>query len=619
MRRISRRGFLQQGSLAAATAATAAGVGLWGRSAWCAEDPGSALLSEFGYGDVLIASDPHESQLMNTHAVLMALSDDSLLKPFRQMSGMSAPGEDLGGWYHYDPDPDYRKGFDAVGAPGCTFGQWVSALARVYAITGDEATREKVLRLNRLYAQTITADFYVKNRFPAYTYDKLLLGLIDSYTYVKDPQALAILEQTTNTALPHLPEHAVEHDVPWRTDNDPRDLSWTWDESYTMPENLFLAYQRGAGRRYYELGLQYLDDATWFDPLSRNENVLNGRHAYSYVNSLSSAMMAYMVAGSEKHLHAAQNAFAMLNEQSFATGAWGPDEALSAPGSDDLCASLTNTHHSFETPCGSYAHFKLTRYLLRVTRDAHYGDSMERMMYNTVLGAKPLQDNGENFYYSDYNFNGKRVYKEARWACCSGTLPQVAADYRINIYFHRPQAVYVNLYVPSTLRWTENGIALSLTQEGEYPYEDHVTFTVTSSLPADLTLHFRVPAWADGASVSVNGKRQKGLVLPGKFAAIRRQWKTGDRVELELPLKMRLETIDTRHTDTVALLRGPLVLMAVKQHQEGPVPKVTREQLLAAQRVSERQWQVNSTNGPVTMLPFTSVGDLPYTAYIKMG
>jgi hypothetical protein len=50
-----------------------------------------------------MASDLHESQLMNTHAVLKALSDDSLLKPFRQMSGMPAPGEDLGGWYQYDP------------------------------------------------------------------------------------------------------------------------------------------------------------------------------------------------------------------------------------------------------------------------------------------------------------------------------------------------------------------------------------------------------------------------------------------------------------------------------------------------------------------------------------
>src|SRR5579863_1512793 len=207
---VSRRRFLQAGSLAAA------GIGLGGRRAWGGVSMQAAPLEEFGYGDVAMASEAHEAQLMNTHEVLMALSEDSLLKPFRQMSGMAATGEDLGGWYSYDPGYDYRAGFDRGFAPGCTFGQWVSALARVYAITGEQATREKVLRLNRLYAQTITADFYVKNRFPAYTYDKLLLGLLDSHMYAKDPQALAILEQTTNMALPHLPGHAVEHDHPWR-------------------------------------------------------------------------------------------------------------------------------------------------------------------------------------------------------------------------------------------------------------------------------------------------------------------------------------------------------------------------------------------------------------------
>jgi uncharacterized protein len=612
---ISRRGFLQSGSMAAAAVAS---NGLWNPPSWGEASTGTAPLTEFSYGDVLITSDLHESQLMTTHAVLMALSEDSLLKPLRQMSGMAAPGDDLGGWYHYDPNYDHRKNFDYGFAPACTFGQWVSALARAYAITGDEATRQKVLRLNRLYAQTITADFYIKNRFPAYTYDKLLLGLIDSHTYVNDPQALAILEQTTKTALPHLPGHAIEHGVPWRTDVDKDDASWTWDESYTISENLLLASERGAGRRYYDLGLQYLDDKTWFDPLSRNENVLNGRHAYSYVNSLCSAMMAYMVAGSEKHLHAARNAFAMLQAQSYATGGWGPDETLRAPGSNDVYASLTNTHHSFETPCGSYAHFKLTRYLLRVTRDSRYGDSMERVMYNTILGAKPLQKNGETFYYADNNYDAKRVYKEFRWPCCSGTLPQVATDYRINLYFRAPQAVYVNLYIPSTLRWTENGSALALTQEGEYPYDDHIAFTVTTSQPTELTLLLRIPAWAERASIFVNGARQKSLAIPGQFAAVKREWKNGDRVELELPLKMRLETIDARHTDTIALLRGPLVLMAVKQQQQGPVPTITRQQLLAAKRVSERQWQVASANGPVTMLPFTSLGDLPYTTYVKV-
>lgn len=239
-------------------------------------------------------------------------------------------------------------------------------------------------------------------------------------------------------------------------------------------------------------------------------------------------------------------------------------------------------------------------------------------MYNTVLGAKPLEENGKAFYYSDYNFDGERVYHVSSWPCCSGTLPQVAADYRINTYFRGPQAVYVNLYLPSTLRWTENGAALSLTQEGEYPYEDRVTFTVTSSSPTELALHFRIPEWAEGASIFLNGARRKGLAVPGQFATISREWTTGDRVELELPLKMRLEPIDARHSDTVALLRGPLVLMAVKKAQGDPGPKVTRQQLLAATRVSERQWQVSSTDGQVTLLPFTSVGSRPYTTYMKV-
>jgi hypothetical protein len=81
---------------------------------------------------------------------------------------------------------------------------------------------------------------------------------------------------------------------------------------------------------------------------------------------------------------------------------------------------------------------------------------------------------------------------------------------------------------------------------------------------------------------------------------------------------MRLESIDTHHSDTVALLRGPLVLMAVKQRQDGPVPKMKRDHLLSARRVSERQWESTSADGLVTLLPFTSLGDRPYTTYVTL-
>jgi uncharacterized protein len=570
--------------------------------------PALQPLEQFDYGDVWLASDLYEKQLEETHSVLMGLSDDSLLKPLRQMSGQAAPGEDLGGWYHYNPDYHWGKGEDGF-APSCTFGQWVSALARMYAIRRDKATREKVLRLNRLYAQTISDDYYDKNRFPTYCYDKIVCGLIDSHCYVGDPDAFSILDHTTNTALPHFPEHAVEHGKEWRPN---KDESWTWDESYTISENLFLAYQLGAGERYRELGRQYLDDE-YYDPLAAGRNVLAGRHAYSYVNSLSSSMQAYLTLGSEKHLRAAKNGFEMLSKQSFVTGGWGPDETLRASDSPDVFASLTGSHSSFETPCGSYAHFKLTRYLLRVTRDSRYGDSMERVMYNTVLGAKPLMADGRTFYYSDYNFSGRKVYsKTQHWACCSGTLPQVAADYRINMYFRDPSGVWVNLYIPSSLQWKQDGAQVTLKQESSYPFDSSVRFDLTISQAREFTLNFRIPEWAVGATISINGRREQTSATPGGFAAMRRQWRSGDRVELDLPMTLRLEPVDSRHPQTVALAFGPVVLFAITNNQ----PALTRAALLTAKRTSQRSWEVSTSSGPVKMLPFTDIGEEQYSTYL---
>jgi hypothetical protein len=606
---LSRRKFLQSAALASATTL----VPTFSRSApgfslLAADVVPSSPLQEFSYGDVTLQSVLHEQQLQQTQAVLMELSDDALLRPFRLMSGQPAPGEDLGGWYRYDPNYDWHT-FDAGFAPSATFGQWVSALARAYAITGSTAARDKVIRLNRLYAETIDGQFYENNRFPAYCYDKLVCGLIDSHKYVNDPDAFSILKKTTDTALPHLPEKAIEHGQSWHPG---KDESWTWDESYTMPENLFLAYQRGAGEQYRALALQYLNEP-FFDRLAAGQNDLAGRHAYSHVNCLCSAMQAYLTLGSEKHLRAAKNGFDMLEAQSFVTGGWGPDEILRATGSPDVYDSLTKTHSGFETPCGSYAHFKLTRYLLRVTRDSRYGDSMERVMYNTILGAKPLEADGRTFYYSDYNFKGSKVYSPHRWPCCSGTMTQVAADYRINTYFRDAGGVYVNLYIPSTLRWEQGRAQIMLTQKSEYPYDSHVQFEVTASKHAEFAIHLRIPAWAEGASVSVNGKREAASV--GSFAQVHRKWKTEDRVDLELPMKARLEVADPQHADTVALLVGPVVLFAITDSD----PKITRAQLLAATKSGPQSWQVETANGPLKMLPFTEIGEEPYSTYLRIG
>ncbi len=598
---ISRRRFLQSAALASGACVLPSSF------AFSRSGGESGVLEEFGYGDVSLDSPIHEEQFRQTQAVLMGLDDDALMKPFRAMVGQPAPGEDLGGWYRYDPNFDWHT-FDAGFAPSATFGQWISALSRGYAIAGNSATKEKVLRLNRLYAKTIDGKFYVDNRFPAYCYDKLVCGLIDSHKFVGDSLAWEILGKTSDAAMPNLPGHAVEHGTNWRPGTDE---SWNWDESYTMAENLFLAYRRGAGEQYRKIGAQYLNEP-FYERLARGENDLKGRHAYSHVNCLCSAMQAYLTLRDEKYLRAAKNGFDMVLAQSFATGGWGPDEQLRATGSADVSDSLTKTHSSFETPCGSYAHFKLTRYLLRVTRDPRYGDSMERVMYNTILGALPLESDGRTFYYSDYNNQGKKVYSNHRWPCCSGTMPQVAADYGISTYLRGGRDVFVNLYIPSTVRWNQDGAQVSLTQTGEYPYEPHVAITVKTSKAARFAVNMRIPSWAEDASVAVNGKRIEAA--SGTFARVEREWKSGDRIELEFALKTRLEAIDPQHVETVAVLSGPLVLFAIGDSQ----PALTRTELLGAAKLGAQSWEVKTSDRTLKMLPWTEIRDQAYATYLRL-
>ena len=556
-------------------------------------------LEEFSYGDVELAPGLAQTQFEQTQSVLLSLNEDSLLKPWRLRAGLPAPGPDLGGWYDELPLEKTESGGHGF-APAHCFGQWISALARGYAVNRDPQTHVKLERLLALYEPAISGKFYTNFRFPTYNYDKLVIGLIDAEKFAGMKEAHQLLERTTDAAEPHLPPQALDRDEPqrrWRKsigENTAND--YTWDESYTLPENLYLAWERGAGERYKQLAGRFLLDQTYFDPLSEGKNVLGNHHAYSFCNALSSAMQAYLAAGSQKHLRAASNAFDMISStQSFATGGWGPNESFSKPGSGDLYASLTGTHRGFETPCGSYAHFKLTRYLLRVTRDGRYGDSMERVFYNTVLGAKPLQKDGRAFYYADYHSPARKTYFPDRWPCCSGTLPQVTADYRLLGYFRDDTGIFVNMYLPSTLRWTgKDGAQLTLTQSGNYPVEGKIAMQIRASRTSTFALRLRIPSWTT-ASIRVNGHPVSTALQHG-FASLQRQWTDGDRVEVEMTLPLRLEAIDDQHPNTVALLRGPLVLFPITEDAR----RIGREELLGAKRVGdEAEWKA----GAVSFLP----------------
>jgi DUF1680 family protein len=609
MPRPTRRTFLK--STAALAAGSAVLRNVHALAAPAPETVTATPLTEFDYKDVQLLEGRMLVQFQQNHALFLNLNEDSMLKPFRQFAGQPAPGEDLGGWYSPSPLFDPPKNMTGY-IPGHAFGQWLSGLSRAYAVTGDKPTQAKVQRLVAAFSPTISQKFYSDYCIPAYTFDKTNCGLIDAHQFANDPQALAVLNRATDAVLPFLPAKALDREE--MAARPHKNISWTWDETYTLPENFYLAYQRGAGARYRQLAQRFLQDDTYFGPLSKNINMLPGQHAYSHVNGLCSAIQCYLTDGSQMHLSAARNGFAFVQQQSYATGGWGPDETFQKPSTDGLADSLTRTHSSFETPCGAYGQFKVTRYLMRITGDSRYGDAMETILYNTILGARPIHPDGVSFYYADYNdHDAKKFDYEQRWPCCSGTYPQLTADYGISSYLRSAKGINVNLYVPSRITWQQGSARASLTQHTQYPANGDTNMNLTLSHSERFIIALRIPAWAGSKTkVTVNGNAVGAQLTPGTWANLDRTWKDGDRVELSLDTPLRLEPIDDHHLQTVALLYGPVALFAV----EPSAATITQKQLLAAQRVGNSStWEVATDSGKVRMLPYPDIKNETYRLY----
>jgi len=607
MRGLNRRKFLKGGA--------AAGIGLCAPSILAGAAATSAVkpkLSQFDYGQVTLLEGPMLDQFNRNHKFFLALDEDGLLKPFRERAGLPAPGPVMGGWYNDSPDYDPPKNMTGYIA-GHSFGQYLSGLARAYAVTGDKPTQEKVQRLVKGFSATVTEKFYHDYPLPAYTFDKTNMGLLDAYAFAADPMALPVLRHATDAVLPHLPAGpqtrgeacAVPH----------KNISYCWDETYTLPENFYIAWLRSGDPRYRRLAERFLQDKDYFTPLSQGENILPGLHAYSHVNGLCSAVQAYLVDGSAMHLRAAQKGFDFVRTtQSFATGGWGPDESFRKPDSGEMGESLVRTHSSFETPCGAYGHFKIARYLMRITGDSSYGDSMETVLYNTILGAKPILPDGTSFYYADYNNSATKFYHQDKWPCCSGTFPQITADYGISGYLSAPDGVYVNLYVPSQVSWKQNGTRCTLVQNTQYPYNPEITLSLQMDKPESFAIYLRVPAWAGpGTHLAVNGSTSVAL-RPGTFVPVRQSWKNGDRIEFTIDRPVRLSPVDPQHTNLVAVLHGPLALFAA-----GDVPSdLTRTQLLATTQRGVDDWQVPASAQGLKMLPYPAITNQTYRLYLPV-
>jgi DUF1680 family protein len=572
---VPRRDFLKSIPTAAFVVATAGDLVA---DALRSADGAQAKLEVFDYRGVRLRDSRWETQYQAGRNFYLALRDEDILCGFRREAGLSAPGHTLGGW--------------CTANSGTVFGQWLSGMSRMYRATGDTAVRDKAISLFTEWTKTIKPDG--DSRMRHYAFDKVVCGLVDLQLYADHADAGRVLEQITASAVKTFqrPTGASLMPTSARASGSP-------GEWYTLTENLYRAYRLSGNTMYRTFGDEWLYHNYWnkFAQTSTPADA-HGMHAYSHVNTFSSAAMAYEVSGDPQYLAIVKNAYDYLQRsQCYATGDYGPNERLIAPGGA-LGAALETRTDTFETSCGSWAGFKLSRYLMRLTGDAHYGDWMERLFYNGIGAALWISGPGHNFYYSDYRVgSGLKVYNWENYTCCSGTYAQNMADYHNLIYMKDADALYVNLYVPSEVTWARSTGLVTLTQDTKYPDADTTTMTIETASPVTFPLRFRVPSWTRDVRVKVNGADTPVAATPGTWATIARTWTSGDRVEITIPLVMRMEAVDAEHPDRVALVRGPVVYAIEASYHDPNLKLPQRDEDLATWLVPEPGTRPSGANG----------------------
>ena len=500
------------------------------------------VLRSFDHAGVRLLPGRYRDQVMRAAALYGGLDEDAWLKGFRRQAGMATPGEDLKGW--------------ASATSSVVFGQIMGGLARLGRATGDAALTAKARRLFAGWRATLGADGNARMRL--YDWEKMLGGLLDLHEYADEPEALAVLRLTSGWAAATFDRSRVAADGHDFWGAGPGDTS----EWYTLAENLYRAFRITGDVFYRDFAAEWHYEAFWGEFASGSvPAVVHPAHAYSHVNSFCSAAMAYEVTGERRFLDICVNGYDFLQAtQCYATGGFGPDERL-MPDDGSLGRSLEVCSYHAEEPCGAWAGFKLSGYLIQSTGEARFGDWIERLWINTIGGAlAPLAD-GKAYYYGNYAIAGgtrQRYWQE--WPCCAGSYLQDMAEYHNLIYFTGEAALCVNLFVASEVEWDCDGVAVRLTQTTRFPHEEGTSLRLAMGEEARFAVKIRVPGWVEGMAVTVNGEDLAVACVPGKWAVVDRVWRDGDEIGVRLPMALRAVAVDRQHPQRAALVCGPVVL-----------------------------------------------------------
>jgi hypothetical protein len=501
---------------------------------------------------VRLLDSPYKQMLELDHTYLLSLSVDQLLHNFRVTAGLPSKATPLQGWE--SPTTELRGHFT---------GHYMSACALMYASTGDARMKAKgdsvVAGLAECQKALGTSGYLsgypesfidrVETRVqvwaPYYTLHKIMAGLYDMYIYCGNNQALDIVMGMVKWAK-------------GRADklSDEQFQQMLNTEFGGMAEVLWNLYALTGNTDCSALANRF-EKRRFLDSLAVYKDRLRRLHANTHVPQVIGAARKYELTSDRKY-YTISNFFLhqIVDVRAYATGGTSNGENWQEEPYNLSTQLGANSHEN----CVTHNMLKLAKHIFCWTADPYVADYYERALFSGIFGTQHPEDGGSYMYYVPMRSGSFRTFRESAtsFVCCSGTGIESFAKLGESIYFHNNNDIYVNLFIPSEVVWQEKNVRIR--QENRFPEQQGTKLTILTSGPVEIGIMIRIPYWAaNGGFVTVNGEKLSAFSSPQSYLSIRRIWRNGDIVEVNLPMNFHFIRMPDKQNE-VAILYGPLVL-----------------------------------------------------------
>ena len=508
------------------------------------------------------------------HEYLLTLDPDRLLSWFRREAGLMQKQE---------PYPFWESEEAYLGWPlaGHILGFYMSSMSMMYQSTGDARILERLtyvldelkicqdangngyllptLKGKELFKQVhdgafttntwaviVSIDGKEKTTWePVYVMNKIMLGLYDIYTMCGLEQAKPILVKMADWFGTDIID-VLSHD-------DIQKLLYC--EHGSINESYVNVYELTGDEKYLRWAEKLNDERMWI-PLSKGEDILIGWHANTQIPKFTGFNTISKYNGDEKLSTSAKNFWdIVVAKHTWVNGSNSCGEHF-FPQSEFQFKALS---YGGPESCNSVNMMRLTESLYQSAPKMEHVDYYENVLFNHVL-ANYDTEQGMCVYYTSMRPAHYKMYSskyDSFW-CCTGTGFEAPAKFGKMIYAHDGSDLYVNMFIPSTLNWKQQGV--KLTQSTRYPDENTSALTIQTAEPKEFSLKIRVPKWIEDGSmtVEVNGVKTQEPVT-GPYVTLTRKWSANDTVRIAFEPKFEVAPmVDTERFYSVKY--GAIVL-----------------------------------------------------------